>query len=386
MDAKLNDLFNPIGVGEWPDADLWNEDTLGHQITKYKEQDVFPELKGANLALFSLAEFRGSGSQTNKMSQSFRSSFYKLFEGEWNLNIIDLGHLKCGETLQDTYVVLSYVVEKLFSENVIPIVLSGTQDLDLGIYNAFSSRFQSINYLSIDARFDLGISSNRGPWKSYLNDIVNSDPNFLLNYIHLGFQGYLCHPAEVSLLEKLKFESLRLGALKSNIESAEPYIRDANFCSLDMSSVKQSDAPGAIDASPNGFDAHEICGLIRYAGMSDHVKVLNVSGWCSEKDNNQQTSHLVAQIVWHFIEGVSLRIEDEPTSSDMAYLKYIVTHKEMDIDFTFYKSRRSSRWWVELPNFKQNLKRIVIPCSYQEYLSALNQELPERWFRYYNRF
>ena len=386
MDAELNYFFDPISVGEWPTANLWNEDTLGHQITQYKEQAVFPELKGANLALFSVAEFRGGGKQAEGMSQSFRSQFYSLFKGEWNLEIIDLGCFKCGERLADTYIALSYVVGKLLDQNIIPIVLSGTQDLDLGVYNAFSQKGTTINYLSLDARFDLGVASNRGAWKSYMNTIINSEPNFLLNYIHLGFQGYLCHPDEVSLLDRLKFESVRLGALKGDIEVAEPYVRNVDFCSLDLSCVKQSDAIGVIDGSPNGFDAHEVCGLIRYVGMSDHVKILSLSGWSSEKDVNNQTSHLVAQVIWHFIEGVSLRIEDEPIASSKTYTKYIVTNKEMDVDFTFYKSRRSSRWWVELPNFKQNLKRIVMPCSYQEYLSTLNQELPERWFRYYNRF
>lgn len=386
MDAELNYFFDPIGDEAWENAKQWNKDTLGHQVTKYKEQDLFPQIEEVDIALFSIAEFRGANIETEKMSAIFRSSFYSLFTGDWKLNIVDLGDFKCGKQLDDTYVALTYVIEQLLAKNIVPLVLGGTQDLNWAIYKAFSSRSKAINYLSIDSRFDLGIASDRGAWKNYMSRIIDSEPNFLLNYTHLAYQGYLCHSDEVSLLDRLKFESVRLGVLKGSIEDAEPYIRNANFCSVDLSCVKQSEAPGVIDGSPNGFAAEEICGIVRYAGMSNDVQVLSISDWCSQKDVSKQTSHLVSQMLWHFIEGVSYRVEDMPKAGDNAYIKYTITHKETDIDFIFYKSRRTSRWWVELPNFKQNLKRIVIPCSYHEYLSTLNQEVPERWFRYYNRF
>lgn len=386
MDATLNYFFDPISEEQWPNADQWNKDTLGHQIIKYKEQDLFPQLEGIDLAFFSIGEFRGAGLVESESNVSFRASFYSLFLGDWKLKIADLGDFKCGEQLEDTYAALAYVVEELLAKDIVPIVIGGTQDLNWGIYKAFSAKSQNINYLSMDARFDLGLASDRGPWKNYMTRMIDSEPNFLLNYTHLGYQGYLCHADEVSLMDRLKFESLRLGAIKTNIEEAEPYIRNANICSVDLSCVKQADAPAVMDPSPNGFSAYEICGLVRYAGMSNHVRLLSISDWSSQHDVNGQTGHLVSQMLWHFIEGFSYRMEDEPKAGDEAYMKYIVTHKEMDIEFIFYKSRRSARWWVELPNFKQKVKRIVIPCSYHEYLSTLKQEVPERWFRYYNRF
>jgi formiminoglutamase len=41
--------------------------------------------------------------------------------------------------------------------------------------------------------------------------------------------------------------------------------------SVDISAVRQSDAPGNEHASPNGFYGEEICRICRYAGMSDKL-------------------------------------------------------------------------------------------------------------------
>ena len=45
-----------------------------------------------------------------------RSSLYGLYEGEWGLKILDLGNLRIGQTVQDTYVILqqlsTYLIER----------------------------------------------------------------------------------------------------------------------------------------------------------------------------------------------------------------------------------------------------------------------------------
>jgi hypothetical protein len=50
----------------------------------------------------------------------------------------------------------------------------------------------------------------------------------------------------------------------------------------------------------------------------------------------------------------------------------------------FHKSDKTDRWWIEIPfisNGNNKLKRnTLLPCSYDEYLGACNQE-PERWWK-----
>ena len=56
-----------------------------------------------------------------------------------------------------------------------------------------------------------------------------------------------------------------------------------------------------------------------------------------------------------------------------------------DETLVFYKSDKTDRWWIEIPfisNGHNKLKRnTLLPCSYDEYLGACNQELPERWWK-----
>jgi hypothetical protein len=47
----------------------------------------------------------------------------------------------------------------------------------------------------------------------------------------------------------------------------------------------------------------------------------------------------------------------------------------------FYKSKRSEKWWMEIP--KQDTDKFdratIIPCSYQDYQMAQAGEVPDRW-------
>jgi uncharacterized protein with ParB-like and HNH nuclease domain len=65
-----------------------------------------------------------------------------------------------------------------------------------------------------------------------------------------------------------------------------------------------------------------------------------------------------------------------------SYIKYIVPIEEEIL--VFYKAIKQKRWWIEIPfisNVNNKLKNTLLPCSYDEYLGACNQELPERWWK-----
>jgi hypothetical protein len=92
---------------------------------------------------------------------------------------------------------------------------------------------------------------------------------------------------------------------------------------------------------------------------------------------------LIAQIIWYFLEGFHYRSCEYPFGSKKNYLKYIVPLEEVEL--VFYKSDKTDRWWIEIPfisNSNNKLKRnTLLPCSYDEYILACNQELPRRWWK-----
>ena len=82
--------------------------------------------------------------------------------------------------------------------------------------------------------------------------------------------------------------------------------------------------------------------------MSDRVSSFGIFEINSEKDLNNQTSHLISQVIWYFLEGFSLRIGDFPSKKSISknFKKYVVPLDQEDFQFIFYKSKLSGRWWI----------------------------------------
>ena len=132
-------------------------------------------------------------------------------------------------------------------------------------------------------------------------------------------------------------------------------------------------------ANSYGFSGKEICTLARYAGISDKLSALGLFNF----NDTEAQSITIAQLIWYFIEGVNFRWNDYPFGSKENYTKFIVTADEGDI--VFWKSNQSDRWWIEvafLTNTNNKYKKItLLPCAVEDYNSACNNILPERWWK-----
>ncbi|RZJ73481.1 formimidoylglutamase [Flavobacterium sp.] len=353
---------------------------LGSKVTFHTEED-FPDLDSIRIAILGVYENRGSGSVTTETDLfHFRKELYSLFPGNWGVAIADLGNIVAGESLSDTYYALQKACAGLIKRRIIPVIIGGSQDLTYSIYRAYDELEQMVNLTAIDSRFDFGKGENDAvPAHSYLSRIVVDEPNNLFNYSNLGYQTYYNSQEEIDLIDKLFFDAYRLGEVSNNLTLAEPVMRDTDLVSLDLEAVKSSASGNMSHFVPNGFDGKEICSLARYAGISDKVSAFGIFGHHGSKHE----APLIAQIVWYFVEGVQYRSNEYPFGSKESYLKYIVTSEDDEI--VFYKSDRTDRWWIEIPfisNVNNKLKRnTLLPCSYDEYLAACNQEMPERWWK-----
>ena len=364
-----------------------NSNQIGSQLTCYAE-NKFPDITNIDIAIMVIPENRGSSDQLESCAcLEFRRSFYSLFRGKWNFRIADFGNLILGESIKDTYFALTDIISNLLSQSVFPIIIGGSHDLVFPIYQSYESFSKGVNLLCVDSRFDLiDAEINRINSKNFVGSILKKENNHFNHFINLGYQSYFCQNDESHLLEKMFFESCRLGDLRANINEAEPYIRSADIVALDLSSIKQSDAPGSSNASPNGLEAHHACVISRYAGMSDRVSSFGIFELDYLKDINYQTVALISQVVWYFIEGFSLRINDYPSAKTVNsnYQKYLIPIKDSKLEFVFYKSKKTDRWWfstcVDLDE-ETNYKKKILPCSYEDYLNTVSGELPKRILR-----
>lgn len=373
------DFLQPLENEILDFANSLSSQHLGSKMVLHSKND-FPDLNKIKIAIIGVLENRGNKNAFGDVNLiPIRKELYGLFPGNWNASIADLGDLKAGNSVEDTYFALQKVTEYLLKNKIIPIIIGGSQDLTYSIYRGYDNLEQMVNLVSIDSKFDFGKEEDSLSTESYLTKIIIDEPNNLFNYSNVGFQSYYNSQEEIDLIEKLFFDGYRLGEVSNNIAIAEPIFRDADLVSLDMNSVKSSDSGNFINYNPNGFDGKEICSLSRYAGISDKVSTFGVFN----HNNSAQESVLVAQIVWYFIEGYHYRSNEYPFSSKENYFRYIVPIEDEEI--IFFKSNKSERWWIEIPfisNVNNKLKKnTLLPCSYQEYMDACNQEIPERWWK-----
>ena len=350
---------------------------LGSKIV-FHTHDDFPDLKKIKIAIIGVLENRGSEDFDQYVNLNYiRKEFFNLYPGNWNISIGDLGNIEPGEKIEDTYFAVQKLTSFLLKNNIIPIVIGGSQDITYPLYRAYDDLEQMVNVISIDNKFDFsrenGVLSN-----SYLTKMIVEEPNNLFNYTNIGYQTYFNSQEEIDLIEKLFFESYRLGEISNDPTISEPVFRDGNLVSIDLNSIKSSDSGNFINFAPNGFSGKEICSLARYAGISDKVTCLGMIN----HQNTKQESFLISQILWYFIEGIHCRSNEYPFGSKQDYIKYIVTLEE---DLVFYKSNITNRWWIEISNIgnKNNKfkKTTLFPCSHQDYLLACNGEVPERWWK-----
>lgn len=373
------DFLEPVSEGVLKYISSLSSQELGSKIVLHT-QEQFPDIDKINIAIIGVLEDRRNIDIVNEVNlTSVRKKLYGMFPGNWDASIADLGDILAGESVEDTYFALKKVASSLIRNKVIPIVIGGSQDLTYALYRAYDDLEQMVNMVSVDNRFDFGKENEIVSSNSYLTKIIIDEPNNLFNYCNIGYQTYYNSQEEIDLIEKLFFDAYRLGEISNNIALAEPVFRDADLVSIDLNSVKSSDSGNILSFEPNGFNGKEICSLARYAGISDKVSSFGIFN----HNSSISESALIAQIIWYFIEGYHYRSKEYPFGSRTNYLKYIVPLE--DEELVFYKSDKTDRWWIEIPflsSGNNKLKRnTLLPCSYDEYLCACNQELPERWWK-----
>lgn len=360
-------------------------DHLGKSVSAHLHTDRFPGYEGIRAALIGIPDDRGSVANKGcaNAPDAIRREFYALKQHQTPVALADFGNLRPGETLNDTYVALATVVSELLSHRIIPVVLGGSQDLTYGHYAGYRIAEQIINIVSVDARFDLGLPEDPVNSDTYLGKIILEQPNYLFNYSNLGYQTCLNGTENAALMKKLHFDAHRLGQVQSDLQEAEPVLRNADLLTVDISAVRLSDAPGTPNGSPNGFFGHELCQMMYYAGISDKLSGAGFYEYNPATDINRQTAKLLAQAIWYFMEGVGQRKQDLPLQSSSLYTTYRVAVEGMEEELTFIKSTRSDRWWMKLPtDGKRNryLSHHLLPCTYNDYQSACSNVVPERWW------
>jgi formiminoglutamase len=346
--------------------------------------DKMPDFKDADLAIIGVEEERGTltNKGVSKGANEIRKKLYKLKKGYGKYKIVDLGNIRNGVDLDETVGRVQEVCQILIQNNVLPIIIGGSHDIDYGQYKAYEGMEKLISLLNVDAFLDMEEGVSEPECNRHIHKILLHEPNYLFNYSQLAYQSYLIDQNAINILEKLYFEAYRVGHLRSNITEMEPIIRNADMLTFDISSIKSSDAPGNSNAQPFGLTGEEACQICWYAGLNEKLSSIGFFEYNPDKDDEaKKTASVVATMIWYFIEGYYHRKKEQNFKTN-DYIKFVVAMSGDPDALCFYKSKLSEKWWMEVP-FPQGKEKYarncIIPCSYSDYQMASHGELPERY-------
>ena len=391
----LSDFFSPIEPENFTPKQGFYTSQLGTKVDFHT--DTFPDLTESqyDLAIIGVKDDRGAVHNNGCAlgPDYFRAQFYLLNEGPYGTKIIDLGNIVAGQEISDTYFAIKTAVAELVKLNIIPIIIGGGQDLTYAQYMGYERLEQKVDLLVVDNRFDLDEDEEdtgtiTTSSQSYLSKIFLHQPNYLFNYSNIGYQTYFVSQDSLRVMDKLYFDVHRLGDFNGDLSIAEPVIRNANMISFDIGAIRCSDACANANVMPNGFYGEDACRITRYAGMSDKLSSIGFYEFNPAFDKNGQTAMLLAQMVWYFVDGYYSRKKDFPLTPKSQYITYRASVNSGETELNFVKSKKSDRWWMQVPypaNGSINERFHLVPCKYEDYNTAVNGEMPDLWWRTYQK-
>lgn len=368
----LNNWLSPIAKEEFDHFKQYSRSQFAKKLLIHTAPDHFPQLNNAKMAIVGIGETEAN---------AVRKALYPMNFPHRAFRVADLGNTRKTET---SFVIP--IIKELLDSDIFPIIIGKEIDLSLAQYQAYHSR-RFVNLVMVDEQIRLAIPSKKKVNHLLLNKVLKKRKPRLFHLSSLAFQTHYTNRKITDFLGKRLFDPIRLGMVKHQMESMEPIIRDADLFCFNISALKAAEAPAQAQASPSGLTSEEACQLSRYAGLSDKLTSAGFYGLVPEKDLDGRSAQVFAQQIWYLIDGFANRKKDYPASTE-GLVEYIVEFKTSNQALRFWKSKKSGRWWMQVPikSKKKTPKHYLLPCTYSDYQLACQEDLSDRLLNAYKRF
>ncbi len=320
----ISHWIKPIDNTSFTDQNV-SQDQIGYRLGKINNDSSFDDF--SVLVLFA----------NMPLNYHFRKSLNKLSD-HFSIKFADIGHPR-SEGLNSIVPLL-----KDLSSNHKIFIIGGNQDeIDIILRTIRTNTSRQITTI---------ISPNGQKVDS---EITN----------HLGWQR---HYTNKSIIEnEISTNDLALGKLKSNINLAEPLIRESHHVVMDILSLDNSCFPSA---NKTGLNIYEAAQTMKLIGLSEKVRTVQVK---IENQNAEQVSEVCALLFWYYLEGVEYQSNESVHSKNNK--TYIVNLDQYDQDLTFIKGEKTGKWWIKNPGTTN--KKEYIPCTHEDYEAVCKSEIPE---------
>ncbi len=312
-------------------------------------------------------------------SDTIREQLYHLNGFSDTFRIVDLGNVKTGKEVTDTYAAVRLIAEEIASLDIPLLFLGGNQSFTLPLLEGINKNEAVLTV--IDDRIDTLAQENSVRDDIFLNNLSNET---IVNLMAVQ-SFFVSANSKETFSEEFKGSLFTLCELSEGIREMEPYLRETDLVSFDFGALKLCEAPGQDRNSPNGLTGEEACQLAWYAGISPNPVWFSIFGYNPAKDPDRVGAMTAAQIAWYFLNGKSKKIDDVPKDEAIDFMHFIVSIEGIPDPVTFLKHPVSGRWWMEVPSPDCDFFPLRVPCSKKDYRKACKNEIPDRWWSNFNK-
>ncbi len=331
---------------------------------------IFNEIQEYGIVLIFCSDYRGleNGEAEILDFKNVRKELYRLSNLDFEVPICDLGNLISGRSHQDTHYILQEVLSMCHYKNAIPVLIGGSNDLAFSLFSALDFHQKNTNYTQISNLISLVNEGEELTEKNFLSRILGSKTFSLNHYHHLGYQKHLNEMDSVKLMKEVEFDVVRLADLMNNTERTEPFFRQADLVTLNCDAVESIGDGFSVNPQINGLNKREICAYMKEIGLSQKLKSVGIFNFNANSESflNHQ---LMAQMIWHLIEGINIQKSHPVEKSFEIYWLMIDEEK-----YAFQRETFTSLWYF---GADEDLSQLI-PCSLSDYEAAKKGALNPR--------
>src|SRR5882762_2682369 len=127
----LHDFLEPVLLHTINEDNGYNDGQFAKHIALYDVE--MPDITNADIVLVGVTETRGSGvfNSLESAPNAIRRQLYQLHFWHKDVSIADIGNIKTGATLADSYAAVKAVLAELIRMNKTVVILGGSHDITL---------------------------------------------------------------------------------------------------------------------------------------------------------------------------------------------------------------------------------------------------------------
>lgn len=305
-----------------------------------------------------------------------REQFYQLKTGAWQYPIYDFGNLVLSNNPADNAYSLKQIITDTHNNGFCLLFISPDITHAYDVYRAYDSLKSPMNFAFANARIPINNQTQALNPNNLLNHMIESQPQNLLEFVQLGYQSYYHSEKELEAIEYMNLEAVSLGKIAEQPTELEAYLREIDAFAINLDSIQYSDFKSNANANPNGFNSREACALTKYAGLSNRLTTLLIANYTAS--NSNVDDQLLAQMLWYFVDGVNHRSDQPTINNPNNYERFFVQLPEQEI--VFLKNNINQQWWLQITDSTK------VPCTEKDYQTALNNQIPDRWWKAYKKY